>query len=1032
MGELEAVADDGVVLSVRGGKQRALLALLALHRGEPVGADRLIDALWGDEAPGNPTNALQALVANLRRALGSTAVSTTDAGYSLSIAPEDIDIVRFEQLVAKGRRDLDAGEMGSAAEQLRGALALRRGEPLAEFAFSEFADGERARLEELTFLAIEGRVDAQLALGQHSELVGELDALCVQHPLRERLWELRMVALYRSGRQADALRVYGEAREQLIEELGLEPGPALRDLESRVLAQDPSLDAPAHERVAAPAKGSTGNLRERLTKFVGREGDIERLAKLLEAHRLVTLIGPGGSGKTRLAVEVAARIQPECPDGAWFVELAGVRDADGVAPAMYAALRASDSASNDPARMTESVVEQLVRHLQDRSLIVVLDNCEHVITESAALSETLTSRLPDLRLLATSREALGVPGETLVPIGGLALDAAIEMFEDRAKSVRADFVVDESARPLVEDVCRRLDGLPLALELAAARLRALPLAQLAERLDDRFRVLTGGARTALPRQQTLRAVVDWSYDLLFEDERRVFARLSVFTGGFDLEAAEQVCCDDVIDASDICDLLLRLVDKSLVVAEVHGAEARYTQLQTLWQYGRERLAESKDAQAFRRRHAEWYLDLARQARVGLRGRTGPAWHARLVPEMDNFRAAFDWFLAENEAEAAHLLVDGIAWAWFARDDPHEAVRWLDDALAAPAEVPTNVGAITRTWHAYFLASITGPSGQIAAQQSAVADLRAGDDLDRLSDSLLVLGELLNRANEMDASLAVMDELHPIVTKTADGWVFALHDSLRARNFAQLGQLDDAEEAARSALVRFNAIGEGWLEFEALQLLSLILEARGDLDAAVAAYDDMLGRLEGLGLPLYHFNCLMRLASVRARQGDDETAARLFAEYAAYDAFPAHQAWGLIGQAGATRRLGDSARGRELLDQALAMYDGLDRESGRAAALVGLCWWAIANGDLDGAATNAADAVVHATAGSDVLVTVAAETAVAAIALVASGSAADRAQFETVLERRASFGAGPYVTLVGGPMAAPLDEPDVAALLATLT
>ena len=1032
MGELEAVADDGVVLSVRGGKQRALLALLALHRGEPVGAERLIDALWGDEAPGNPTNALQALVANLRRALGSTAVSTTDAGYSLSIAPEDIDIVRFEQLVAKGRRDLDAGEMGSAAEQLRGALALRRGEPLAEFAFSEFADGERARLEELTFLAIEGRVDAQLALGQHGELVGELEALCVQHPLRERLWELRMVALYRSGRQADALRVYNEARERLIEELGLEPGPALRDLEGRVLAQDPGLDAPAPQPVSPPPKGATGNLRERLTTFVGREADIERLIPSLEAHRLVTLIGAGGSGKTRLAVEVAARLQPECRDGAWFVELAGVRDADGVAPAMYAALKAGDSASTDPERMADPIFEQLVRQLDGRSMVVVLDNCEHVIAEAAALAETLTSRLPDLRLIATSREALGVPGETLVPIGGLGLDAAIEMFEDRAKSVRADFVVDESTRPLVEDVCRRLDGLPLALELAAARLRALPLAQLAERLDDRFRVLTGGARTALPRQQTLRAVVDWSYDLLFEEERRVFARLSVFTGGFDLEAAEQVCSDDVIDAGDICDLLLRLVDKSLVVAEVHGAEARYTQLQTLWQYGRERLAESKDAHAFRRRHAEWYLDLARQARQGLRGRTGPAWHARLIPEMDNFRAAFDWFLAENEAEAAHLLVDGIAWAWFARDDPYEAVRWLDDALAAPDAVSTPVQAITTTWHAYFFGTIAGPNARMAELRMAAADLRAGDDLHRLSDCLLVLGELLNRSNEVEASLAILEELHPIVTETADGWVFALHDSLKARNFAQLGRLDEAEEAARSSLVRFNAIGEEWLEFEGLELLALILEARADLGSAVAAYHEMLRRLEGLGLPLYHSNCLMRLASVHARQGDDETAARLFAEYAATDVFPAHQAWGLIGQAGATRRLGDVTGARGLLDLAVAMYDGLDREAGRAAALVGLCWWAMATGDLDAATAFAADAVVHGAAGNDVLIAVSAETAVAAVALVTSGSDGDREAFDTQLERRASLGAGPYIALVRGPMAAPLDEPDVAALLATLT
>jgi tetratricopeptide (TPR) repeat protein len=620
----------------------------------------------------------------------------------------------------------------------------------------------------------------------------------------------------------------------------------------------------------------------------------------------------------------------------------------------------------------------------------------------------------------------------LVPVGGLPLDAAIEMFADRAQAARPGFVVDETNRALVEEVCRRLDGLPLALELAAARLRALPLPQLAQRLDDRFRVLTGGARTALPRQQTLRAVVDWSYDLLFDDERHLFARLSVFTGGFGLEAAERVCADDVIDEGDVCDLVLRLVDKSLVVPEVHGTEARYTQLQTLWQYGRERLAESKDAGTFRARHAEWHLDLAKQARAGLRGRTGPEWHARLLPEMDNLRAAFDWLIAEGEAEAAHLLVDGIAWAWFARDDPHEAVRWLDDALAAPGVVSPEVGAITRTWHAYFKASIVGPISQIDAVRDAAVELRAVGDLPRLSDCLLVLCELLNRSNQMEASLAALDELHPIVIETDDGWIFALHDSLRARNFAQLGQLDEAEDAARSALARFVDIGEEWLEFEALQLLSLILEARGDLDGAVEAYHEMLGRLEVLGLPLYQTNCLMRLASVHARQGDDETAERLFAQYASMDAFRAHQAWGLIGQAGASRRLGNMEVSRALLDQALATYDEVDRDSGRAAALVGLCWWAVANGDRVAAAASASDAVVHGDAGFDAIIAVAAHTAAAAVALLATGGADARAQFETLLERRGSFGAGPYITLVGGPMAAPLDEPDVAAFAASLT
>jgi predicted ATPase len=284
------------------------------------------------------------------------------------------------------------------------------------------------------------------------------------------------------------------------------------------------------------------------------------------------------------------------------------------------------------------------------------------------------------------------------------------MFHDRGQAVRADFAVDDDNRGLVTDICRRLDGLPLAVELAAARLRSLPLPQLIERLDDRFRLLTGGARTALPRQQTLRAVVDWSYDLLFDAERQVFMRLSVFTGGCSLEAAEQVCSDEVIAADEVCDLLLHLVDKSLVIADVGGADAaRYTQLQTLWQYGRERLAESKDVATCRDRHARWFLDLATNARAGLRGRTGVAWRARIDADFDNLRAALDWFAANNDAAGALALVDGVAWCWFVRNDPMEATRWLDDALAVKGDFSTELRAMVVAWRVYFGAQVFGPA-----------------------------------------------------------------------------------------------------------------------------------------------------------------------------------------------------------------------------------------------------------------------------------------------------------------------------------
>ncbi|MGH9059089.1 MAG: BTAD domain-containing putative transcriptional regulator, partial [Acidimicrobiales bacterium] len=460
-GELEAV-EGGMPVAVRGAKQRALLALLALHRGKPVSADRLIDVLWGDGRVANPANALQAQIGQLRRTIGAAAIVTTEAGYALRVAPDEMDVACFEELVAKGRRLLEDGDVARASTTLGDALRLRRGDPLAEFAYAGFADAERAHLDELTLVAIEGRAGADLMLGRHSELAGELEALCRQHPLRERLWELLILALYRDGRQGEALRACTQVRDLLVDELGIDPGPALRELEARVLAQDPSLTLSDPERVPV-APPAAGNLRARLNTFVGRDTELAQVREAIRSSRLVTLLGPGGVGKTRLAVEAAASLGDEHRDGAWLIELAGVAEPDGVAPAAAGALGAGASALAG-AQPAGSTVELIVAHLAGRSLVVVLDNCEHVIGEAAALADTLVGAVPGLRLIATSREALGVAGEVLVPVAGLAPPAAVELFVDRARAVRPGFLADGRTRPVIDDICRRLDRLPLALE----------------------------------------------------------------------------------------------------------------------------------------------------------------------------------------------------------------------------------------------------------------------------------------------------------------------------------------------------------------------------------------------------------------------------------------------------------------------------------------------------------------------------------------------------------------------------------------
>jgi predicted ATPase len=926
--------------------------------------------------------------------------------------------------VSEGCRQLAAGQTVLASDTLRDALALCSDEPLVEFAYAEFATGERARLQELVFVATESRIDADLALGRHREVVGELEALCAQHTLRERLWELQMLALYRSGRQADALRAYAQARDVLIEAFGLEPGPALRQLEARVLAQDPALDLP-ESRLPGSSPPRAGNLRERLSSFVGREDDIASLLQSIGSCRLVTLIGPGGAGKTRLAVEAAATVRDGFAGGVWLVELAGVRDPEGVAPAIAAALEIgrTDGAAG-------STVDLIVSNLLDRSLLLVLDNCEHLVADAAAVVETLVGELPGLRVVATSREALGVPGEVLFPIRGLSLDAAVEVFADRARAVRPGFAVDDSTRSLVEDVCLRLDGLPLALELAAARLRALPLPQMVELLDDRFQLLTGGARTALPRQQTLRAVVDWSYDLLFDDERRLFARLSVFAGAWSLEAAEAVCSDDLLPPASIIDLVLHLVDKSLVVAEFdETGDARYSQLQTLWYYARERLAEGGEGDELRARHAAWYRTLAQGAREGLRGKTGPTWRTRLLAEWDNLRVALDWFAETGDAASALALTEGIAWLWFLRGDPHEAVRWLDEALAVPG-AGTSERAGCSSWHAFFCAWMPDRPNPLLEMDAAIEVLRSGTP-DRYVDALLMAADLRTRSANTQASMAVLSEARNVLESTGDDWQLALHDYLVCRNLAGLGEFSRAEEFAAASVARFRQVGEAWLIFEGLGVLAIVQEARGALEQASASYLELMELARLASMPDYEQMWGGRLASVRARQGDDAGAMELYAATEAAAVFPVNIIWAKVGRAGAARRLGDRGTAKQLLDEALELGRAAGLDLGCGAALTGLAWWALFGGDLNAATTFADEASRHAAVLAGSRLAGEAALVAAAVTCVRTGAAADRDAFLALVARRATRGAGGYDALLSGSIGEHFDAPDITALVEQL-
>jgi predicted ATPase/DNA-binding SARP family transcriptional activator len=1020
-GEFEVV-QGGVAIPIRGAKQRALLALLALNRGRPVSADRLIDQLWGDGQTAKPANALQAQIVQLRRTLGASAIVTSESGYALDVSAGDLDAARFEDLVAEGRRLSAEGELASASAVLGDALRLRRGEPLSEFAYAGFADAERAHLNELALVATEYRVEADLGLGHHNELVGELEALCRDHPLRERFWELLMLALYRAGRQAEALRAYTEIRDRLVDELGVDPGSSLRDLEARILDHDPSLAAaqPAPER--APLMPSLpGNLPEPLSSFRGRNTELEQVDQAIDSCRLVTLIGPGGVGKTRLAVAAAARRRDQYPGGVWLVELAGVTDPAAVAPAAAAALGASGPALGDE-QAPGSTAELIARHLTGRSLVIVLDNCEHVIDEAAALAQALVGALPGLRVVATSREPLGVPGEFLIPVVGLVPADAVELFEDRARAVQPGFDPDGPAKALIDGICRRLDGLPLAIELAAARLRALPLATLAERLDDRFALLSRGARTALPRQRTLRAVVDWSYDLLFDDERRLFARLSVFVGGCELDAIESVCADDKVPKDDVLDVLSRLVDKSLVLAPIPG-ETRFSQLQTLWQYGADRLDESDEAGMIRARHAAYYRQFAEGANERLRGASASVWQTRLNPELPNMKVALDWHLDTGDIDAALLMVSGMAWLWFVNGDFAGGARWVASALGAEGDRRAELHATAQVWHGYFVGISSSPASGVVECEEAIAVLRPGCDPIGLAEALLLRATALIRAYEFSRSLEALAEARALLEPDEQGWLLGAHDMLVSWNMASFGRLDEAEAAARSSIERFDAVGEVMLVVNSLNALAGIIAAKGDIEGASVAYEVLLRRCRATGEHPYLNSALVALAALRGRQGDDAAADDLYQEAIGCSSNPWLSADAMVGQAAVARRLGDLVRAKALLDAARARYQEADSPAGHPRVLAGLAWWALMGaGQPDAAAVFAADAVRAAGAVGDPETKLLADSALAAARVMADPTQQNSDSFVALARQRTAGPAHRSLT----------DEPDLVALAARLT
>jgi predicted ATPase/DNA-binding SARP family transcriptional activator len=727
LGHLE-VEVSGESVQFEGVKQRRLFAMLALRAPDAVSADELVEALWVDDPPAGVGQALQKQISRLRRRLGDggSRVLHRPPGYALDVATTAIDSKHFEELLRRARLALVREDPERAAADLHKALGLWRGEALADYRFDEFAQGEIARLEELRLEAIEERITAELGRGGGEELVGELQALVAEHPLRERLRGQLMVALYRAGRQAEALETMRVGRQLLVDELGIEPGPELRRLERMILAHDSALGADR------PGPGLVGRLPAPANETIGREGELAEIGKLLVDPdvRLVTLVGPGGVGKTRVALEAARAVAGSFPAGAVHVSLDGAEDAGVLVPEAATALGVVAATASE-------LGVRLAVVTRGGQALVLLDGFDRYVEDAGQVAELLAA-VGNLTVLATSRAPLRLTAEHTYRVQPLAPPNAATLFRARTRAVRGDSGMDED-REVVDAICARLDGLPLAIELAADRARLLPLRALLERLDDRLGLLTGGSRDLPERHRSLRATLDWSWEALEPPERQLLARLTVFEGGASLEGAETVCQGELDGALEA--LVSSLLDKSslLRIDSARDAHPRFAMLDTVGEFAAEQAAETEDVGTLELRHAQFFLDYCEHVAEQAARTDQREWLDSLAKERGNIRLAFERLLNAGAVDEALRLAIAFARAlpWDAH--AHEVRGWLAQALAAPADLSLGHRATGLYWDG-VLALSQGLFDDAHAQlEAAVAAAREAEAPSCEAASLAALG-----------------------------------------------------------------------------------------------------------------------------------------------------------------------------------------------------------------------------------------------------------------------------------------------------
>ncbi|MFK4067364.1 AfsR/SARP family transcriptional regulator [Streptomyces sp. NPDC029674] len=1004
LGPLTVRTQDGVAAPAPEPKVRALLAALLVRVGHPVPVDTLIDDLWGDRPPSSPANSLQTKVSQLRRALeaaepGSRGlVAYGPAGYELRVPPEHVDATRFETLISRAYETADAtGEAvgpdsRTKASLLTDALALWRGPAYADFRDADFARAAVARLEEQRLTAQETLAELRLAHGEHAVLADDLAPLVAREPLRERLRASHLRALYRAGRVAEALDSYRDLRLHLAEELGIDPGPELTELHEAMLRQEAYREEPP----SAGQEKRLTNLPAQITGLIGRDSSIARIRGLITAERLVTLTGPGGVGKTRLALESASGLTADFPDGIWLAELAGVRGE--VAPTVAAALGIRDDAPGEPdeARATDTsaptgagadastsvdaraAVARLARALAGRRLLLVLDNCEHILGPVADLTAHLLRHAPHLHILTTSQEPLALTGETVEAVAPLGEEDALRLFATRAAATAPGFALDDGNREAVALICRRLDGIPLAVELAATRVRTLGVHALADRLHDRFRLLNQVRRDAPARQRTLRAMIDWSWDLLTAPEQRTLRQLAVFSNGFTLPSAESVLSQttpqtaphpapnsalqatsqhDDDDDDDVLDLVTRLVDRSLLVPSTTDApEMRYRMLESVTAYSLERLDAAAETTAVRRRHARHFAAFAERAAAALHGPEQRGWLRRLDHETANLRAALDWTATDADAPTALRLVNGLTWYWFLRGRLREAMRSLDRALHLhlPAE-PRLDGAdpllsartAAASAHAAF-ALLTGEPGCAHHNACERADTTAADARSRWLLAFARCG-----FDHTPRETARVDALLTEFRAEGDRWGEAAALSTRATRALYRGDLPALRRDATRSAELFRELGDRWGRLQASEQLGVLAEIAADYEEAARFQRDGMRGAEELELWTDLSFRLSRLGRIALLTGDDPAATAFHERAAALAAQQSHrpaQQFAETGLALGARHRGDLDAAEKLLLPWLDFNRRFGVDSGTALILAQLGYVAEQRGNAARAET----------------------------------------------------------------------------------